>query len=145
VATPAVPHKRLVFESGCLLTLTAFLLAYGWLRFSRDEETTYLLLLIVPGSTTIVYFIVGVLVPNLIASERIRWPLTITLPIVYGALMQLCAAFWLRGPNPIVKQELFSRAGQFWQRVQPAAALLISQIVVFSVWAVIAGRRKASE
>lgn len=141
----AVPPTRLVFESGCLLTLIAGLFAHEWLQFTHDRDTSFLLLLIVPGSTTIVYCLIGVLVPNLMAAGRIRWPLIITLPLVYGALLQLCAAFWMRGPNPIVKQELFSRASNFWQRLEPAAVLLACQIVVFFAWSQIAGRGKTAE
>jgi hypothetical protein len=144
---PQVPARRnrLLLESSVLLSLVASGFAFEWPQISGEKDTAFLVLLIVPASATIAYLFVGALVPNLTALARFRWPLMVTLPIVYGALLQLCAALWLRGPNPLVRQELFSRASEFWHRVEPAGGLLLCQIAALSVWALLAARAGSAE
>jgi len=91
------------------------------------------------------FLFVGAIVPNLTAVKRWTWPIMLTLPLVYGVILQLSAALWLRGPNPIVKQQILAEACEPWQRWQPAVVLLIIQIVVFSARSLLTRHKPFSE
>jgi RsiW-degrading membrane proteinase PrsW (M82 family) len=145
VPAVAPSHTRLLLASSVLLTLTAAILADASLRLSGDHDTIFIVLLVVPGSATAAFLAIGIVVPNLVGISRLRWPLMVTLPVVYGALLQLCAALWSRGPNPIVRLEPFSRASEFWQSWVVAGSLLVCQIVVLGAWSLLAGRISGPE
>ncbi len=138
-------HNRLLLESTLLLSLVSAAFSYAWLRLSGDRDTLFWVPLIVPASASVAFPSVLVLVPSVLAVGHFRWPLMLTLPLVYSALLQLCAALWFRGPNPIVQFEIIGQACTFWQRPITALGLFVCQILVFSVRALIAGRDAVAE
>jgi hypothetical protein len=131
--------------STALLALTSVGFAYDRQRLPSEVDTPLVLALFPVGIATAVFVIVVAVVPNLIATGRLKWPLNVTLPIVYGAILQLCVALASRGPNPLVKQILISRACDFWMGPNVFFRLLLAHMLILGTWSFVTGRLDASE
>ena len=141
-----VPLKlRLLAQSVLLLGVTTAAFAYLLRPTHAGRESSYLLVMLFPGVALAFYCVVAAMIPNLLSIGRLRWPLTLTLPIVYGALLQLTLALGLQGHNPIVRQSLMIPAGWYWQEPTVMVDLAVSQIFVLSAWAMLFSRSDRPE
>jgi hypothetical protein len=110
-------------------------------RSDNGAPLPVLLAMIVPVTASFVFLCIGLVVKGLVPGRRWVWPLNVTLPAVYGGLIQLCARLWSRGPNPLVRQETLETATRYWERLNVAFVVFALQVALLSLF-VAADRRR---
>lgn len=133
------PEKRpsiawIAFLSGVLLFYCAASLGCYQIWQSKPESITpYLLAIAVPFFTLLPYWMVSSAVPNLYATRRLRFPLTMTLPIVYSLLNVLSATLWSNTGNSLVRPNPVLDVLALWFNPTLILLLVVLQFMVLSL------------
>lgn len=136
MSAPRSSAGVLLIKTG--LVLTAVALAYGVLRINQlgqSAEGALVLFLTVPAAATLLYWIIGLLVPSLFATGRISFPLPVTLPTVYTMLVLLTVTLVTRQSNSLFEAPRLIRVIRLWDDPLGLANLALSQCLALTILA----------
>jgi hypothetical protein len=91
-----------------------------WL--TRAEASGYWMVVGVPLCAAVVFILLSLTLPALYAVSGLRYPLQVTLPVVYTCLLPVCAALWTTTPEELMANFESTRYAFVWQ--QPGALLI---------------------
>lgn len=94
------------------------------------------------AAAAVVFAIVTLLVPGLVAGNKLRFPLNLTLPVVYVGLILVMSEVMatLRTPVALLGEE--PRIDQFWSMPLVLVLTFVVQVVALTVSASLAGRKE---
>lgn len=126
---PSLPvDSYLHVRSGFVLTAMAF--GFGIMRLRQAGVSFGPLMtvaLAMPASASLLFGIVGILVPDLFATKRMRFPLPLTLPLVYAMLLVVSVVLWTTQGRPLFSVPQVLQIAGFWMEPQTLATLTITQ------------------
>jgi hypothetical protein len=87
------------------------------------------IVLFVPAFASILFLLVAMVFPNLLAPKRLVFPLNVTLPPVYGALVLLTVMLFTSTGNSLVVPYDKLRAATFWANPWVLVLVTLGQIL----------------
>ncbi|MEZ0325015.1 MAG: hypothetical protein ACAH95_03850 [Fimbriimonas sp.] len=100
--------------------------AYHVRTMGAVEVYPYAFVLAVPFMTVVSFMFVSALVPRLYATARLRFPLTVSLPIIYCLLMLVSTVLWSSTGNSLVRPNPALDVLAIW--FSPTVLLLLAVI-----------------
>lgn len=91
-----------------------------WLNHA--EVSGYWMVVGVPLCAAVAFVFLSLAVPALYSVGGLRYPLQVTLPVVYTCLLPVCAALWTTTPEELIANFEPMRYAFVWQ--QPGALLI---------------------
>jgi cell division protein FtsW (lipid II flippase) len=122
-------------------SLAAAIGAVALLWHGAFAALSFLLVLIDPAGTTGVLAILILAFPDIIGGARLRWPVPITLPLLYVALLFTGKAVFDGPLNPVLRVGDAQRWDRIW--LDPAALAVLAVIQVIALSAICRSRRRA--
>jgi len=126
--------RRLLVTTFCGLALLIATVAYGLLVQPpiTNIVDTLILVALLPSSTYIILLILGLTVPDLVGERLPRFPLNLTLPIVFGlVLMTTASLFQVMVPEIQMTPKAFEVV-TMWNDIWHSAMAILINIVVLS-------------
>lgn len=111
-------------------TLFAVAAAFGLVRLrqlglSGREPTVVILAL--PISATLLYVLAAFSIPSLLASRSLRFPLNLTLPVVFGALTLASVVLWTTTGSAAFQVPEALQVAKVWSQAGTLATVAIAQ------------------
>ena len=78
----------------------------------------------VPATAAVAFLVISMCFPALFAVRALRFPLQLTLPVVFNSLLVLGAAMWLTTPEELISNFDVVRFARLWQ--QPGELFLVT-------------------
>ncbi|MDR3690541.1 MAG: hypothetical protein P4L46_14280 [Fimbriimonas sp.] len=139
-AVPAQAPKRFAVSLPCGITMFGCAAGYGgyfaWFKGAHGSVPVDILLG-VPAIATIAFVLAGEAFPPLLASQRIGFPLTVTLPIVFNSFVFLTAILLTSTGNSLIAPYEQLAVAKFWQMPGVLALVTFTQIVCLSALAIL--------
>jgi hypothetical protein len=135
----AEPEKKpsivwIAFLSGILLFYCAAALGCYLVWQTKPENITpYMLAIAIPFFSLLPFWMISSAVPNLYALRKLKFPITLTLPIVYTVILVLSATLWGNTGNSLVRPNPVLDALSMWFNPVLLLLLIILQFVVLSL------------
>jgi hypothetical protein len=92
-----------------------------WLN-GVEASGAYWMMVGVPATATSLFLLLSALIPDLLGDSGLRFPLQISLPVVFTALLPTCAALWMTTPEELVSSFEVTRFARVWE--QPGELLI---------------------
>jgi hypothetical protein len=113
----------LAMECGMVLFVcTAGPASYLLWRSGLTVKAGYSLVVGIPAIATLGYVFLATLVPSLVLTRRIRYPINFTAPVVYGGLLMAIATLWTTTPVGFLENHEIIKLGRIW--LQPGILVL---------------------
>lgn len=123
----------IVVTSGAVCLLCAVGLSLVRLKLSPIPPAVSLIeILSLPLASGLVFCGFGFCFPSLASVGQIRFPITLTLPIVFCSLVKLMTELWNSEFNVLVRLPHLTYIVQFWSPVQNIGVLILVQFVVLT-------------
>lgn len=134
---PSLPvDPYLHARTGISLTVVAF--GFGVMRLRQAGVSfgpVMTVALAMPASATLLFGLVGIAVPGLFATKRLRFPLPLTLPLVYATLLVVSVVLWTTQARPLFSVPQALRIAGFWTEGQTLSILVVAQALTLSILA----------
>ncbi len=98
-----------------------------------EQKGGYALVVGVPASAALIFLLMVFLVPNLIPAPRLKFPLQLTLPIVFCALMPVASMLWTSTSASLVAPQRVTEFAQVWQQPRPLITSFVFQALVLTL------------
>jgi hypothetical protein len=138
----------LVFKVTFLLFMVTSIYGDYRLRQMNLRETgTMTVVIAAAGFATLLFLFLATAIPDLTAPKRLVFPLTITLPVVYGMLLLLSGVLWTSTGNALFEVPQALRAATLWSDPGALAILVVLQILTLGLVSALgdASRRRPSD
>jgi hypothetical protein len=128
----------LVFELGTLAFITSALpiVTHLWRR-GEDRMPVYVVGLLVPSSAAMLLVIALVMMPSILAVNRIRWPLNVTIPLLFAQFAWLVSEIGLATQSSLVSGPDMLQIARLGATPRLLAAAMIAQFVCLSLLSLI--------
>ena len=104
-----------IFQSAAVLFGCAA--AFGIARLQQlptREPGSTLVVMALPISATLLFLLVAFLVPSLTATQRLAFPLNVTLPLVFGAMTVVSVVLWTTTGSALFQVPGVLRLAETW-------------------------------
>ncbi len=134
--------SRLSLACTCGATMYACAAGYGGyvlLRTTSAPKGIWGVILGIPAIATILFLVASLALPNLLAPKRIVFPLNVTLPPVFGALVLLTVMLFTSTGSSLVLPYDRVKAAMFWANPWVLVLVTLSQILCLTGLAMLKG------
>ena len=128
-------RKEVVLVLQTALTLFAVAAAFGLVRLrqlglSGREPTVVVLAL--PISATLLYVLVAFIMPSLLAPGRLRFPLNLTLPMVFVAMTLVSVVLWTTTGSAAFQVPEALQVARIWMQMPTLATVAVVQALALT-------------
>lgn len=102
------------------------------------HSTNFFVTVAIPAVASLVLTLLSLVVPNLVSSSRLVFPLNVTLPIVHAVLMIAVTSFLMTSQTAIQEVPDQIRIVKIWDSGYLILATMLGQMLVLTVWTSIA-------
>jgi hypothetical protein len=128
-------RQEVVLVLQTALTLFAVAGAFGLVRLrqlglSGREPTVVVLAL--PISATLLYVLIAFMVPSLLAPGRLRFPLNLTLPVVFVAMTLVSVVLWTTTGSAAFQVPEALQVARIWTQPSTLGVVAFAQILTLT-------------
>lgn len=130
---------NLAAQLGAVLFLIAAVV--GYLCLDRSQFNSWQDLAVLAGpvaSASLLFVAAAMFAPGLLAPRRLAFPLNVTLPIVFAALVRASVVLWLSPQSAVFATQEALRPAMVWTRPFPLIYAAVAQCFVLSCFALTA-------
>ncbi len=119
--------------AGVLFFCSAAIVVFQLWQAGPQSTVRYGVALGVPFAATGFFLGTCVLVPNVLAVGKLRFPLNITLPLIFAALVLLVVTLWTSTGNSLVAGPEILRTAKIWLSPSLLAEMVLFQGALLSL------------
>lgn len=101
-------------------------------RLSPGNSLAYVFVLGIPASATILFILLATLLPGLLAVQGIKFPLNVTLPVVFAALTLASVVFWTTPNLALINQVEIQTYGLIWKQPLQLGVAALAQMGILT-------------
>ena len=140
--SPVAVRNRVLLACKCSAIMYACAAGYGgyfvW-HSGLKSLAPYMVILGLPLVAALVFVGIAAIIPNLLAPGRVTFPLNLTLPFVFGALVFITVPLFTSTGNAIIVPHQQLLTARFWSSPPILGLVGFSQAICLTAMAMLSG------